>query len=247
MRQPTFKLPSPETGSEYWLFVEDPGAPGPWPVVLFMDGDFQAKAGTADAYRALRKAGAIPPLLIIGVGYGAPFGKPENKRGRDYTPVAHPDEPSSGDADAFLKFLTGTLWTELQRRYPVDDARRGIAGHSLGSLLALHALFQPQPFFTHFLASAPSIWWADRDILQRAARLRARQATLPARLFLSIGEKDSESGLGDLALLEKQLAAQPFAQLEITSMRFPGKTHYDVTRDAYEAGLRALFGNTTRG
>lgn len=233
---PTFTLRSPETGTTYSLFVAPPGTPGPWPVVLGMDGDF-AFSNRLD----LRPALAAAPVLFVGVGYGAGFGSPVNKRGRDYTPVAHDDEPGSGGADAFLKFLTATLWPELDRRYPIDPARRGIAGHSIGSLLALHALFQPRPFFTHFLASAPSIWWAERAILAQVAALRARQTNLPGRLFLSVGEKDSDSMTGDLALLEAQLAARPFDGLEIISHCFPERNHYDVVPDAYAAGLKALF------
>ena len=239
MPKPAFKLTSPETGSEYWIYAHTPSAPGPWPAIAFMDGD-DMFAAAVSAYKAL-PAGAVPPLLLVGVGYGGSFGKPVNKRGRDYTPVHHSDEPFSGAADAFLKFLTATLWPELAKRYPIDPAVRGVAGHSLGSLLVLHALFQSIPFFTHYLASAPSIWWAERAILQQAADLRARQARLPGKLFLSIGEKDSASGTGDLTLLEQQLAAQPFASLEIVSRRFPGKNHFNVLPLAFEIGLAALL------
>ena len=233
---PTFTLRSPATGTLYALFVAAPPTPGPWPVVLAMDGDF-AFSDRLD----LRPALAATPVLFVGVGYGAGFGSPANKRGRDYTPVAHGDEPGSGGADAFLKFLTETLWAELARRYPIDPVRRGISGHSIGSLLVLHALFQARPFFTHFLASAPSIWWADRAILTQAAALRVKQTSLQARLFLSVGDKDSDSMAGDLTLLETQLAAQPFEDLEIISRRFPGRNHYNVVADAYVAGLSALF------
>lgn len=235
--QPTFTLRSSETGTTYSLFVAAPTTPGPWPLVLGMDGDF-VFSSRVDLSPAL----AATPVLFVGVGYGAGFGSPANRRGRDYTPVAHGDEPDSGGADAFLKFLTATLWPELVRRYPVDPARRGIAGHSLGSLLVLHALFQSRPFFTHFLASAPSVWWADRAILAQATALHARQPQLSGRLFLGVGEEDSVSTREDLALLEAQLSAQPFTGLEITSRRFPGRNHYDVVPDAYAAGLKALFG-----
>jgi predicted alpha/beta superfamily hydrolase len=242
--KPTFKFPSPETGTDYWIYVHapDPGAePGPWPVMLFMDGDDQFSYGVK-AYRTVRAAGAVPPLLLVGVGYGASYGRGTNQRGRDYTPAHHPDEPSSGGAEAFLKFLAGTLWPELGRRYPLHPKARGIAGHSLGSLLVLHALFQKTPFFTCHLASAPSIWWDNRAILDHAKRLRAHQATLPARLYLGVGGKDSESMLGDLALLEAQLAAKPFAGLEITSERFPKRDHYTALADTFPAGLKVLFG-----
>ncbi len=249
----TFTLHAPETGTDYRIYVETPAAgaarvavsdsdkAGPLPVVLFMDGDDQFAAGVA-AYRELRDTGAVPPLLLVGVGYGASYAKPENRRGRDYTPAAHSDEPTSGGADGFLQFLTATLWPELARRYPVDANVRGIAGHSLGSLLVLHALFQENPFFTHHLASAPSIWWAERAMLAQVESLRARQSALAAKLYLGVGEKDSTSMTGDLALLEAQLAAKPFAGLDVVSRRFPKKNHFNVLPDSFGAGLLALFG-----
>lgn len=236
MTPSTFTLRSSETGTSYVLSVFEPKEPGPWPVVLGMDGDYLVSE-RVDLRPALRAV----PVLFVAVGYGAGFGDPANRRGRDYTPVFHRDEPSSGGADAFLRFLTATLWPELARRHRIDAARRGIAGHSLGSLLVLHALFQPKPFFTHHLASAPSIWWADRAILGRVAALRAKQADLPGKLFLGAGENDSHSMAADLRLLEKQLAAKPFKGLEVISRRFPGKDHYNVVPEAFETGLRALF------
>lgn len=235
MKKPAFKLPSPETGTEYWIFTDGPKGPGPWTAVAFMDGDDMFAAAVA-AYQTL-PAGKVRPLLLVGVGYGGSFGKPVNQRGRDYTPARHSDEPASGGADAFLKFLSATLWPELAKRYPIDPAQRGVAGHSLGSLLVLHALFQPRPFFTHFLASAPSIWWADRAILHQAADLRARHSVLPGRLFLSAGEKDSPSMTADLTLLETQLAAQPFEKLQIISRRFPRKNHFNVLGLAFQTGM----------
>ncbi|MFI5337731.1 MAG: alpha/beta hydrolase [Opitutales bacterium] len=239
MKTPAFQLTDPETRTDYHVYVEAPTAPGPWPAVAFMDGDDMFAAAVA-ACRAI-PAGTVPPLLLVGVGYGGSFAQPVNRRGRDYTPVHHSDEPSSGGADGFLRFLSDRLWPELARRHPIDPARRGVAGHSLGSLLVLHALFQPRPFFTHFLASAPSIWWADRAILRQAAALRARQPHLPGKLFLSVGGKDSDSMTGDLVLLEQQLAQQPFDGLAITSRRFPEHNHYNVLPAAFSTGLAALF------
>lgn len=259
---PAFKLRSPETGTEYWIYVRvpaplsktssgirppasgaRPSGSGPWPAVLFMDGDNQF-ASAVRAYGAERAAGRVPPLLLVGVGYGASYGRAANKRGRDYTPTHHSFEPASGGGSTFLKFLIRTLWPELARRYPVDPKTRGLAGYSLGALLVLHALFQKRPFFTHHLAAAPSIWWDDRAILAQARRRRARQSALPARLFLGVGEKDSDSMTADLALLETQLAARPFAKLAVTSRRFPRRTHYTALPASFRTGLTALFGRT---
>lgn len=241
--KPTFYLPSPETGTTYHIYVLTPDRkrePGPWSVVLFLDGDDQFAAGVK-GYRQARRARRVPPLLLVGVGYGASYSDPQNHRGRDYTPVHHRFEPSSGGADVFLKFLTHTLWPELQRRYPAHPRQRAIAGHSLGSLFVLYALFQPKPFFSGYLASAPSIWWADCALLRHVKRLRARRATLRARLYLAVGGRDSDSMRGDLVLLEQLLAARPFRHLRVTAETYPDRNHYNALADTFPSGLAQLF------
>lgn len=242
--EPTYHLRAPNLDTDYWIYEEAPepaAGARPWPAVLFMDGDDQFRFAR-EAYRRLRAEGAVPPLLLVGVGYGASYRQPGNRRVRDYTPTSMATEAGSGGADAFLDFLTGTLWPELGRRHPLRDDVRGMAGHSLGSLLALHALFQPRPFFNRILASAPSLFWDDRALLCHAARLQRTGVSLPARLFLSVGADDSPSMTGDLELLEAQLEAQPFPRLAVTNRHFSNRDHYNVLPDAFAAGLRVLFG-----
>lgn len=244
--KPSFTIHSPENGTDYVIYVSAPDQkadPGPWPSIVFTDGDDQFPSAV-EAYQKERASRHVPPLLLIGVGYGATYSKPENRRGRDYTPTPHSDEPTSGGADAFVQFLCFTLWPELARRHPLRDDVRGIGGHSLGSLLALHALWQEPRFFTHYLASAPSIWWDDRSILRLAAARHARNPVLPAHLFLSVGESDTHSMTHDLTLLERQLAEHPFTDLCVTSRRFLRRNHFNVLPDAFRAGLVALFGLT---
>ena len=239
---PAFRWPAATLATEYWIYecVPGPAEPGPWPAVIFLDGDNQFRFAV-EAYGTLRAKGEVPPLLLVGVGYGASYTKPANRRLRDYTPTRMATEPGSGGADAFLAFLAEPLWLELAHRHPLRDDVRGIAGHSLGSLLALHALFQREPFFNRVLASAPSLFWDDRSLLCQAGRLQRTGVALPARLVLAVGENDTPSMTGDLAMLEAQLAAQPFPQLQVISRRFSGRDHYNVLPDAFREGLRDLF------
>jgi predicted alpha/beta superfamily hydrolase len=240
MPTPAFTLSSPQTGTDYRIYL-GPETSGGLPAVAFMDADDQLD-DAVDAYAAARAAGQIPALLLVGVGYGASYTQPANQRVRDYTPTAMATEAGSGQADAFLEFLTATLWPELTRRYAIRDDLRGLAGHSLGSLLVVHALFQRRPFFNRLLGSAPSLWWDNRAILCSAQNLQRTGTALPAKLFLSAGTDDTPSMLGDLELLEDQLRALPFAGLEVISQRLPGRDHYNVLPDAFRAGLTALFG-----
>jgi predicted alpha/beta superfamily hydrolase len=240
---PAFISRSDELDTDYAIYVCAPEAsagPGPWPALIFLDGDYSFDVA-ANTYLALRESGEIPLAVVVGVGYGQPFNHPGNRRGRDYTPTAAPEEPTSGGADRFLAHLTGPLWTELARRYPLRQESSVLAGHSLSSLLALHAIFQSRPFFRRVLAGAPAIWWDNRSLLTLINRFRDHQAALPAQLFLGVGTEETESMVGDLLLFEKQLADRPFAGLQITSVKFPGRDHYNVTPELFSAGLRTFF------
>lgn len=231
-------------GTRYAIRVEAPfslkRAAEPWPVLLCLDGDDQFDA-MRQARAAVEKTQALPPLLLVGVGYGASYQEPGNHRVRDYTPCPVEGAPEGGGADAFLDFLTAGLWPELERRFPLSATERGVAGHSLGALFALHALFKPEPFFNRVLASAPSIWWGGRAVLHAANTLHASGTALPARLHLSVGARDSASMTGDLDLLASGLSARPFSGLETAVDRFVGKNHYNSLHSGFRAGLAFLF------
>jgi uncharacterized protein len=242
--KPAFVSHSKETGTDYRIYVNapDPAAyPGPWPAVLLMDGDFLFDPAVK-AYKALAASGKAPPAALVGVGYGAGFGQPGNYRGRDYTPTASTDEPSSGGADRFIDYLGVSLWPELARRYPLRETGRTLAGHSLGSLLVLYALFQKDPFFTHALAGAPSIWWDNRSVLGLISGIRDHRSQLAGRLYLGVGADETPSMLGDIDLLKKQLADRPFSDLEVREEIFPGLDHYTSAPEIMTGGLTYLLG-----
>lgn len=243
---PAFLSSAPALGTDYAVFVAAPetAAAAPWPALVVLDGDYFFDAAVAAA-RALRTEGIIPPVGIVGIGYQKGFGDPGNRRGRDYTPTASAEEPTSGGAAAFLAHLASSLWPELRRRYPIDAERSVLAGHSLSALFVLYALFQPQPLFRRAIAGAPSIWWDNRSLLTHLAQVRDRQASLPVELFIGVGADETPSMLGDLALFDRQLAARPFADLRVTTRTYPDRDHYNLVPDLFLGGLRALFGQST--
>src|SRR5688572_33213717 len=109
---PAFVTHSAALSTDYAVYVatpEDAPASHLWPAVVVLDGDYFFDAAAAAA-RQLHAEGVIPPVLVVGVGYGKPFGDPGNRRGRDYTQSASVEEPGSGGAAAFLSYLTTTLW-----------------------------------------------------------------------------------------------------------------------------------------
>lgn len=228
-------------GTRYQVYVDPPGGTqAPVPAIVVLDGDYLFDP-TARAYQELRRAGSVPAAAIVGVGYGKSFGDPGNRRGRDYTPDAAAEEPESGGADAFLEVLINGIWPELQKRHALDLSRSIIAGHSLSGLLALHAVIRERPLFSRALVGAPSLWWADRAFLRRAAAVRERVEDLPARIFIGVGADDTESMLGDLRLFHEQLERRPFAKLQLEQWTAPGRDHYNAVPDLFREGLQRLL------
>jgi hypothetical protein len=241
--QPAFFSRSAALSTDYAVYVAAPVsayARHPWPAVVVLDGDYFFDAAAAAA-RQLHAEGAIPPVLVVGIGYGKPFGDPGNRRGRDYTQSASAEEPGSGGAAAFLSYLTTTLWPNLVERFPIDRDRSALAGHSLSALFVLYATFQPKPLLRRAIVGAPSIWWDNRSLLAHLAQLRDTQSALPAEIYIGVGTDETPSMLGDLALFDEQLEARPFAELRITTQRFPDRDHYNLVPDLFTGGLRALF------
>ena len=241
----TIAVPSPLTGTTYQLHLPT-NAPraseGPTvPLVLVMDGDDQFEPALA-AYEKLRAAGQVEPLLLAGIGYGASYSSPLNRRMRDYTPTAMPGEAGTGGAEVFRRALRDEIIPALEGRFAVARDERCIAGHSLGSLFGLYAFFHPERLFFRALLSAPSIWYDDRSILKIGQESSRDRRALPGRLFLCVGADDSPSMISDLELFEKSLAARPCEGLVVVSRRFAGRDHYNVLPDAFHAGLRALYG-----
>src|SRR5437660_11558270 len=110
-----------------------------YPVLYLADGDGHINEVGA-IIDFLVAQGRCAPLMIVGI--------PNTDRTRDLTPThgtfKNPDGtiqdfPTSGGGDKFLEFIQTELFPEIEKRYAVYSYRI-FAGHSLGGLLAVHAL-----------------------------------------------------------------------------------------------------------
>lgn len=239
--RPAFISHAASAATDYVVYVDAPPVEAGdqrLPAVVVLDGDHFFE----EAVRELQRAGEIPPLLVAGIGYGRRFGDPGNRRGRDFTPTASHEEPESGGAAAFLQHLATHLWPELERRYALDRRNSVLAGHSLSALFVLYALFQDEPLLRRAIAGAPSIWWDNRSVLAHVRRAHARRDALDAELYVGVGDEETPSMLGDLALFQEQLRTQPFRGLAWDVHGFPERDHYTLLPDLFRGGLRALFG-----
>ncbi|HWU94218.1 MAG TPA: alpha/beta hydrolase-fold protein, partial [Sphingomonas sp.] len=207
---PGYVLPDTETwelkgedGYPYQILVSKPAGPAPeggWPVLMVLDGNAMF-AGFAETRRMHEYMKADPgKTIIVGVGYKTD--KPYDiRRIRDFTggPPPPPWDASLAKApyggwDPFLDFLTGPLRAELDRRYTINRDRQALFGHSLGGLLAIHALFTRPDAFHALVAASPSLFWHDREMQREerafAAGLQSGKTAKVARLMVVWGERE---------------------------------------------------------
>ncbi|HUI61948.1 MAG TPA: alpha/beta hydrolase-fold protein [Steroidobacteraceae bacterium] len=207
----TYDLKSSE-GVAYRVFVSAPEGdppPGGFPVLYVLDGNAWTGV-TAEIARVFEYG--TGPSLVVGVGYPIESLWAPRQRVFDTTMPSQvpPDEPAwkTGGADAFLRFLTGTVQPLVAARYRINPARQGLFGHSLTGLFVLHALFTQPDSFSLFVAASPSIWWGGFAILQQEQAFADRP--LPAhapRALLTVGSL--EAGIEHPEQLQAALAKHP--------------------------------------
>ena len=128
----------------------------------------------------------IPELIIVAV--------PNKDRNRDFTPThsltnqigkESSSLASSGGGDAFLKFLQEELVPRIDASYRTLPYRI-LAGHSLGGLLAIHALLAAPAAFQGILAMDPSLWWDNQIVVRKEKEFLANAKGLHNGVFISL-------------------------------------------------------------
>jgi hypothetical protein len=243
-----------DSNEVYRIFVSYPSSEPPaggWPVLYVLDGNaiFASFAET----RRLQEHSDVGKSIIVGVGY--PTDKAyDTRRLYDFTSASPPPEPwrtefaklRSGGREQFLDFLTGKLRAEIGRRFRINPERQALFGHSLGGLLALHALFSRPDAFHAVISASPSLFWHEQEMLKEerdfVARLRAGRIPKVSRLLVVAGEREE-------TILERW-DAEAFARrmeplsehgLRTRSEIYAGEGHMTVPVRAVSETLRFAF------
>ncbi|KAL2796164.1 Alpha/Beta hydrolase protein [Aspergillus keveii] len=147
------------------------------PIIYIVDGNAFFLTATEAAWRRSAEAHYAGGGIVVAIGYPlAGTGKVYHRvrRNLDLTiqnpdPAGKPVGEGYGGADVLLDFIDETVRPAVKARFPnLTVSREALYGHSYGGLLALHALFTRPGMFDAYIASSPSIWWAERCILHEA-------------------------------------------------------------------------------
>lgn len=238
-------LRSDVIGHTYDLFVSLPAdyatSGRAYPVLYVLDGwHFPLMAFFQNNNQYSRR---IPPVIIVNIGHGR-GADTMRLRARDFTPTPLADVPGSGGAPAFLDFLEREIIPYVDRTYRTDPTDRGLLGHSLGGLFALHALVERPGLFQRIVAASPVADYDQRRLFDAA---RAKLATLPRPVRLDLSAAADEH---DVAGSDITTATQDFARL-LDELKpaglahrltiYPGENHNSVRFAAFPPGLYWVY------
>lgn len=173
---------SSRNGRTYRVFIWIPdGEPpeGGFPVVYGLDANTQFPMAS-DMVRCWSLGGAIRPAVMVGIGYPTnrlteamalrfkDLSLPASAEWMDNSvhPMGGMTPDHVGGVDDFLEVIEDEIKPAIGALAPVNLAEQTLMGHSLGGLTVLRALFTRPTSYARFVAASPSIWWADKAILQ---------------------------------------------------------------------------------
>jgi uncharacterized protein len=206
----TYLLHSAASGRDYRISVALP-IPAPitatqkLPVIYVLDAD-EIFGLAADTVRLFTDSGAIPAVLVVGVGYPIrSFEEAMEPRSTDFTPtVDRPYEQLveeltggkrrvvTGGAEAFLRFIREELKPFVATHYPADPTEATIVGHSLGGLFGLYVLLQEPDTFKRYLIGSPCLMCGNSDLFKREARYAAAHKDLTAQVYMDVGTEEAD-------------------------------------------------------
>lgn len=240
----SFTLRDGKTNVTYRIYVALPqgyaGSTKRFPVVYTLDAD-GTFALIAQAYRLLRVDPGTPDLMLIGIGYELAGSARQAQRVRDLTPTRSASGSNSGEAAAFLGFVTDVLMPAIDSQYRTDPGDRTLFGHSLGGLFALYALFERPAAFRRFIVSSPSLWWDKAVILQYESRFSLNRTALPKAIFMSVGSTESADMLEHFQPFADRLSSRGYNGLGFSAVILSDETHMTAFSASFLRGLRAVF------
>ncbi|SDE67225.1 hypothetical protein SAMN04488542_101339 [Fontibacillus panacisegetis] len=147
----------------------------------------------------------ISPAIVVGIGHHGEYEERSKRRFYDFTPAAdqyvYPERLKGADigfhggAEKFLAFLEQELMPVVHDKYSVDQTKQALFGHSLSGLFVLIALFARSELFQYYLATSPSIWWNDHEIVGTAERFfrdgELEKLEDKKKLLITVGSKET--------------------------------------------------------
>jgi predicted alpha/beta superfamily hydrolase len=151
-----------------------------------------------------------------------------------------------GGAPALVDFLTACLVPEIEGRYRVDSAGRGLFGHSAAGNFVARVLFSRSSAFGKYVAASPSFSTNDWEVFELEREHATEHDDLAAELYLTAGARETldyapHSIVSGTARLAEMLAERRYPSLRLACDLLPGKTHQTAVAETLERALVRLW------
>jgi len=242
---------------DYKLFVSLPASYNPkdsakYPVVYLLDGNlfFSLVHSMKEFYLAGEE---VPEMIVVGIGYhintvmeSMPY------RTWDYTPTRDTSFDNmitaelksnvvSGGANYFMNTLKSEIIPYVEQHYKTSNDK-ALAGHSFGALFGAYVLFHEPSLFNKYLLSSVSMPWDKDEMLsEETSYFNAGHKQLPARVFISVGEKEESNMVPLMQQLVKAMREHNYEGLNIEDHILANESHTSVVATAFNQGLRSLY------
>ncbi len=218
-----------------------------YPLVVLLDANFFFPM-LAPVLHQYEKAGLLPPLILVGVGY-ASWEAMDTLRQRDYLfPEALPSDEmkTEGGGERFLGFLNEELIPYIQQTYRTTSNHRTLLGHSFGGYFPLFALLhqagQGRHDFQHFVAASPTLWYHDFYLNRLPEQLKESSAPDSVHIFLSVGAKeDATWAIGPVQNLAQSLEEAGLEHVQLDRRVYPYADHMDVALVSFIQSLQSFY------
>jgi predicted alpha/beta superfamily hydrolase len=129
---------------------------------------------------------------------------------------------------------------DIERQYRTTSDRTYI-GYSLGGLFGAYVLFHAPDTFKRMILVSPSLWWDNGVEFKDEERFAADHKSLPVRLFMSVGELETDQMLGSMRRMANALADRDYRGLELQTRILEGESHMSTFPVAVTRGLKTVF------
>jgi len=160
------------------------------PLTAFAGVDWQA-GETAARLIAEQK---IPPLIIVGIDN-------TKNRAQEYIPYKSKDpRVLNAKGRYYHEFLQREVMPLIDEHYSIlkGPENTGLGGSSLGGLITLYTQLSAPGVFGRLLVESPSLFVANRRILEESRRFRS----WPARTYLGMGMREAGNAEKDAKIVD---------------------------------------------
>ena len=240
-----FAMPQLGRTRRVWLYLPiDYASSGRrYPVLYLQDGQnvfdsrtsFAGEWGVDETLNQLQASGQDPTgCIVVAVDNGP-------NRLDEYSPWSNAQNGAGGQGDLYLDFIVQTLKPYIDSNYRTLTNREntGIAGSSMGALIATYAALRHPTVFGKLGAFSPAYWFASQQLFAYAHQHPANPNT---RFYFVSGTTESSTMVPQMAAMRDSLqrGGVPAANLNFNT-RADGQHAEWFWRREFSAGYTWLY------